>query len=215
MRRPLAHSLVILLHGVGQAPDDMAPLAERIAATLPGARIAAVPAALPYDLGRQGFQWFSVDGITEENRPGRIRAALGAFVDAIRAVQHAHGAEPDDTVLAGFSQGAIMALAGCRAAWLARHVVAIAGRFAPLPAQWPHPTAVSLVHGTMDGVVPADHSRRAAARLAELGAAVRLELLPRTVHMLSPALLDAAACAVADTMYAMPQPVAPSGCVPK
>jgi phospholipase/carboxylesterase len=209
MRRPL----VILLHGVGQAPAAMAPLGERVVAALPGARVAAVPAAFAYDRGPDGFQWFSVDGITEENRPGRIRAALDVFAGTIRAVQHAHGARPDDTVLTGFSQGAIMALAGCREAWLARRVVAIAGRFAPLPAQWPHPTAVALVHGTMDGVVPADHSRRAAARLAELGAAVRLELLPRTVHMLSPALLDAAVRAVADPIHPLPQAVAQSGLV--
>jgi phospholipase/carboxylesterase len=211
--QPTAQPLVILLHGVGQVPAAMAPLGERIAAALPGARIVALPAALPYDLGqdgRAGLQWFSVDGITEGNRPGRIQAALGAFTEAIRAVQHAHGAAPQDTVLAGFSQGAIMALAGCREAWLARHVVAIAGRFAPLPAQWPHPTAVSLVHGSMDGTVPADHSRRAAACLARLGAAVRLDLLPRTVHRLSPALLDAAVRALVDPP---PQTMAAAGLV--
>lgn len=188
----MAPPLIILLHGVGGTPADMAPLASRIASTLPDAHIAAPPAALPYDLGPQGCQWFSVDGITEGNRPGRIRAALPAFVDTIRTVQHAHGADPANTVLAGFSQGAIMALAACTDAWLAHHVLAIAGRFAPLPAAWEQRTNVSLVHGTMDGIMPADHSRRAAARLAELGADVQLALVPRTVHMLAPAIVEAA-----------------------
>jgi phospholipase/carboxylesterase len=195
----MTESLIILLHGVGQGPAAMAPLAERIAVELPGARIAAIPAARPYDIGKSGFQWFSVDGITEDKRPGRIREALPVFMETIRAVQHSHGAGPERTVLAGFSQGAIMALAGCGAGcgagygeiWLARHVLAIAGRFAPLPERWDPRTAVSLVHGTMDGTVPAEHSRRALARLAELGADVELELVPRAVHMLSPAILDA------------------------
>jgi len=191
-----ADSLIILLHGVGGTPADMAPLADRIAVALPDARSVAGPAALPYDLGEEGqsgHQWFSVDGITEENRPARIHAALPAFIDTILSVQRAHGATPANTVLAGFSQGAIMALAGCNdAIRLARHVVAIGGRFAPLPARWEHATAVSLVHGTMDGTMPADHSRRAGARLAGLGADVHLNLVPRAVHMLGPAIVEAA-----------------------
>lgn len=192
----MASPLIILLHGVGGTPAAMSPLGERIAAALPDARIAAPPAALPYDLGPQGFQWFSVDGITEQNRPGRIQAALGAFTGTIEALQRAHGAGPEHTVLMGFSQGAIMALAACADAFLAHHVIAIAGRCAPLPDHWERRTNVSLVHGSMDGTVPADHSRRAAARLAELGAGVRLDLVPRAVHMLSPAIVDAAVAAL-------------------
>jgi len=184
-------TLVILLHGVGGTPADMAPLGARIAAADAHVRIAAPPAALPYDLGGQGHQWFSVDGITEENRPGRIRAALPAFAAAIHALQRQHGAAPENTVLAGFSQGAIMALAGCADGWLARHAIAIAGRFAPLPQRWDARTAVSLVHGRMDGVMPAEHSRRAAECLAALGADVTLDLVPRAVHQLSSAILDA------------------------
>jgi phospholipase/carboxylesterase len=196
MQRPL----IILLHGVGGSPAAMAPLADRIAAAMPHARTAAVPAAFPYDLSLEGRQWFSVDGITEENRPGRIQAALGAFTQAIREQQRRHDTGPRHTVLAGFSQGAIMALAGCgmqdEGAPLARHVLAIGGRFAPLPDTWPRHTAVSLVHGALDGTMPAEHSRRAAARLAELGADVRLDLVPRGLHMLSPAIVDAALLAL-------------------
>jgi phospholipase/carboxylesterase len=187
-----APTLLVLLHGVGQGPAGMAPLARRIAACDQDTIIAAPPAAHPYDRGTQGHQWFSVAGIDEENRPGRIRAALPAFIATIHALQREHGAGPERTVLAGFSQGAIMALAGSGETWLARHVIAIAGRFAPLPQRWDARTAVSLVHGRMDGVVPADRSRQAAARLEELGAQVGLALVPRAVHQLSPAILDAA-----------------------
>jgi phospholipase/carboxylesterase len=188
----VAQALIVLLHGVGGTPAAMAPLADRIAAALPHARIAAPPAALPYDLGPEGHQWFSVDGITEQNRPARIQAALPTFIDTIRSVQRVYGAASDNTVLAGFSQGAIMALAACTDTRLARHVVAIAGRFAPLPAAWEGRTAVSLVHGSMDGTMAADHSRGAGARLAELGADVHLDLVPRAVHLLGPAIVDAA-----------------------
>jgi phospholipase/carboxylesterase len=185
-------TLLVLLHGVGGTPADMAPLGARLAACDPHARIEAPPAAWPYDRAPRGHQWFSVDGIDEDNRPGRIRAALPAFVATVKALQRRHGAGPQDTVLAGFSQGAIMALAACADGWLAHHVIAIAGRFAPLPQRWDARTAVSLVHGRMDGVLPAEHSRLAAERLAALGAPVTLDLVPRAVHMLSPAILAAA-----------------------
>jgi len=186
------NSLIVLLHGVGGTPADMAPLAALIAAHDPHARVAAPPAAVPCDRGGAGHQWFSVDGITEENRPGRIDAALPAFVATVEALQRAHGVGPEATVLAGFSQGAIMALAACKNRFLARHVVAIAGRFAPLPDAWERRTAVSLVHGRMDRTMPVQHSERAFECLAALGADVRLDVVPRAVHQLAPPLLDRA-----------------------
>ena len=185
-------SLIVLLHGVGQTPADMAPLADLIAAHDPHARVVAPPAAHRCDRGGAGFQWMSVAGITEDNRPGRIRAALPAFVAAIEELQRAHGVGAEHTVLAGFSQGAIMALAACSDRYLARHVVAIAGRCAPLPEAWERRTAVTLVHGRMDRTVPVLHSERVFERLAALGADVRLDVVPRAVHLLAPPLLERA-----------------------
>jgi phospholipase/carboxylesterase len=186
------NSLIVLLHGAGQTPADMAPLAGLIAAHDPQARVAVPPAVDRCDRGGAGFQWMSVVGVTDENRPGRIRAALPAFVATIDDLQRAHGVPPERTVLAGFSQGAIMALAACQGRYLARHVVAIAGRSAPLPETWERRTMVTLVHGRRDGTVPVQHSERAFERLAALGADVRLDVVPRAVHLLAPPLLDRA-----------------------
>jgi phospholipase/carboxylesterase len=185
-------TLIVLLHGVGQTPADMAPLAHLIAAHDPRARVVAPPAAHPCDRGGAGFQWMSVAGITEDNRPGRIRAALPAFVATIEELQRTHDVGAEQTVLAGFSQGAIMALAACSDRYLARHVVAIAGRCAPLPDAWERRTAVTLVHGRMDRTVPVQHSERVFERLAALGADVRLDVVPRAVHLLAPPLLERA-----------------------
>jgi phospholipase/carboxylesterase len=195
------NSLIVLLHGVGQTPADMAPLADLIAAHDANARVAAPPAANPCDRGGAGHQWFSVDGITDDNRPGRVHAALPAFVATIEALQRAHDVPPERTVLAGFSQGASMALAACQARFLARHVVAIAGRCAPLPEAWVRRTAVTLVHGRMDRTVPVQHSERAFERLAALGADVRLDVVPRAVHLLAPPLLGRAWQAIQMTSW--------------
>jgi len=187
--------LIVLLHGVGQAPADMAPLADMIAARDPRARVVVPAATDACDRGGSGFQWFSVEGITDDNRADRLRAALPAFIAAIEALQRAHGATPASTVLAGFSQGAAMALAACEERFLARHVVAIAGRCAP-PHAWAHPTAVTFVHGRMDWTVRVQHSERAFERLAALGADVRLDVVPRAVHLLASPLLERACDAV-------------------
>jgi phospholipase/carboxylesterase len=195
------NSLIVLLHGVGQTPADMTPLADLVAAHDPHARVVAPPAAHRCDRGGAGFQWMSVAGITDENRPGRIRAALPAFVATIEALQRAHGVGPEATVLAGFSQGAIMALAACQDRFLARHVVAIAGRSAPLPEAWERRTMVTLVHGRMDRTVPVQHSERAFERLAALGADVRLDVVPRAVHLLAPPLLERAWKAIQMTSW--------------
>jgi phospholipase/carboxylesterase len=188
--------LIVLLHGVDSTPDDMAPLRARLAADLPGALIEA-PAA-------PGRQWFSIDGITDgagdSERAARTRAALPALVATVHALQRQHGKAPHDTVLVGFSQGASMALAACGHTLLASRVVAIAGRCLPLPERWDARIAVRLVHGRMDGVVPADYSRQAAAHLAALGADVALDLVPRTVHLLTPLLVARAVHAVTSAL---------------
>ena len=194
-------ALIVLLHGVGGTPADMAPLAGLVAARDARVRVAAPPAVDRCDRGGAGFQWFSVDGITEDERPGRVRAALPAFVAVIEDLQREYGVAPERTVLAGFSQGATMALAACQSRFLARHVVAIAGRCAPLPDAWERRTMATLVHGRMDRTVPVQHSERAYERLAALGADVRLDVVPRAVHLLAPPLLERAWQAIQMTSW--------------
>ena len=188
--------LIILLHGVGHTPAAMAPLAERIASRLPDATIAAPPAACPYDLAERGHQWFSVDGITEENRPARIRAALPAFVETVRSLQRAHGATPADTVLAGFSQGAIMALAACTDTWLARHVVAIAGRSQPPRRRLPgrtrrrRPSRPGAARRTHAGA--GNRGRRHRGRDAAAAIGINLTFRQRLPHLYAFSVFNAA-----------------------
>ena len=62
--------LFILLHGVGGTPDSLLPLAEAVRAAFPTAAVLIPEGFEPFDRR----QWFSVRGVTEENRPrGRRR----------------------------------------------------------------------------------------------------------------------------------------------
>jgi len=180
LQRPKAlhHAeLLLLFHGVGSSAEDLAPLGQSLALQRPNAWVISVRSPDRSDLG-QGWQWFSVQGVTDTNRPERVAAAMPAFVERVRAWQHETGIDPLNTTLVGFSQGAIMALESTQcsvATRLAARVVAIAGRFAQPPRIKPDHVVVHLLHGEQDPVMPIRLAREAEHQLRSLGAAPTLD----------------------------------------
>jgi len=183
---PPADQLVALFHGYGSTPDDLVPLGEFIARQFPRALVVSVAGTEPMEFV-SGRQWFSLDNITEENRGPRIALALRDFVGAVALWQQQAGVGPEATTLVGFSQGAMMALGSiCQPVPIARHIVAIAGRFATLPARIAPGLTVQLMHGAEDSVVAPTHSVQAAERLRALGATVTLDVFPGVAHGITP-----------------------------
>ena len=179
---PPAGRLLLLFHGVGSTADDLRPLGESLAKRDPQAWVVNVRSPDPCDLGR-GWQWFSVQGVDEVNRPSRVAAAMPRFVDAVRAWQRASGTDAQDTTLIGFSQGAIMALESTQIHEpLSARVVALAGRFAQAPRRAPAGVALHLLHGTQDAVIPASLAAEAAERWRALGGTATLDLWPGLGH---------------------------------
>jgi phospholipase/carboxylesterase len=154
----------------------------RPAADFPTATVISVSGPDVGDMG-SGYQWFSVRGITKENRPQRIASAMPRFVETIRSLQKVTGTTPAQTVLIGFSQGAIIALVSTQTEQdLAGRVVAFAGRFARLPERAPVSVKLHVIHGNGDTVVPYHHSVTAAERLVQLGAKVTVDIIPHLAH---------------------------------
>jgi len=179
-----ATQLVLLLHGVGSSASDLVPLGQAIAQALPHAAVVSVDGPHASALG-SGREWFSVVGVTEQNRPERIAKALPLFVDTVGRWQQATGLGPGATVLVGFSQGAIMALESTQfdpTSVPATRVIALAGRFAEAVQSAPRGVRYHLIHGEQDSVVPTRHSIAAAEALRGLGAQVTLDLLPGLAH---------------------------------
>jgi phospholipase/carboxylesterase len=169
--------LLLLFHGVGSSAEDLAPLGRTLASQRPNAWIVSVRSPDRSDFG-QGWQWFSVQGVTEANRPERVAAAMPAFEERIRFWQHETGVGPPHTTLIGFSQGAIMALESTQLSGASRHaarVVAIAGRFAQPPRRVPEDVAVHLMHGEQDQVIPVRLAMDAEHELRSLGANATLD----------------------------------------
>lgn len=182
---PASDQLVLLFHGVGSSAQDLAPLGQALAQARPRATVVSVEAPHPSQLGR-GKEWFSVIGITQENRPQRIAQAMPRFLETIRHWQGLTGLPADRTVLVGFSQGAIMSLASTQAALepepAAQTVIALAGRFAEPVRRAPPGVRIHLIHGDGDSVVMPRWSVEADEQLRALGGAVTLDLVPGLGH---------------------------------
>ena len=194
LHRPQASTppsrLVLLFHGVGASAEDLRPLGEALAQRRPQDLVASVRAPDASDLGR-GWQWFSVQGVTESNRPQRVAATLPRFEAAVAAWQRESGLGAEATTLVGFSQGAIMALQATQQPEpLASRVIAIAGRFAKPPRLAPPQLSLHLLHGADDRVMPAALASTAAAQWRALGGQASLDIFPGLGHGLDARVLQ-------------------------
>ena len=190
IQRPAQPSrLVLLFHGVGSSAQDLAPLGHALSRHLPDALLVSVQAP---DAVGPGWQWFSVQGVTEANRSARVAAAMPRFLQAIQRWQQDSGLDATATTLIGFSQGAIMALEATQLAQApAGCVVAIAGRFAQPPRVAPQHTRVHLLHGDADPVMPVRLAVEALAQLHRLQTHVTLDRFPGLGHGVDARVLEA------------------------
>ncbi|MBD8663841.1 prolyl oligopeptidase family serine peptidase [Rhizobium sp. CFBP 8752] len=180
--------LVILLHGVGSSGDNLAPLGEEWAGTLGDAVFVSPDAPEPSSFGA-GYQWFSVAGVTPENRGERIAAARPGFDALINGIIADNGFSDrlDRVALVGFSQGTIMSLdAVADGRFGVGAVVGFSGRLSsPEPLSPSKGMPVFLVHGTADDVIPSWESEQAADTLAKHGFDVETSIEPGLGHTIS------------------------------
>ncbi|MCU0964039.1 MAG: esterase [Burkholderiaceae bacterium] len=189
-----ATELLLLFHGVGSNAEDLRPLGQALAVHRPGAWVVSARSPLRSEFGT-GWQWFSVQGVTEQNRPARVAAAMPAFLAQVQAWQRATGVTASHTTLVGFSQGAIMALESSQqdGPGLAGRVVAIAGRFAKPPRFAPTGTEVNLMHGEHDRVMPVLLAVEADRQLRALGARSTLDRVAGLGHGIDAQVVEAIA----------------------
>lgn len=187
-----AEQLILLFHGVGDNPVAMGEIGSYFAKDFPQALVVSIGG--PFAFGHaDGRQWFSVQGITEDNRAQRIAEVMPGFVETVRYWQQHSGVGYAATALVGFSQGSIMALEGLKAeAKLAGRVVAFSGRFAQLPQAGFGDGVVHLIHGETDGVIAVEQAQAAADRLQAVGADVTLDIEPGVGHAISSGMMNAA-----------------------
>jgi len=187
-----AAQLILLCHAAGADAASLLPLGERLCEAFPRATIVSLqadaPAATP-----QGFEWFAMAGVSDENRAARVAQALPALQAAVRDWQARSGVAAAATALIGVSQGAEMVLEASKLQpMLASRVVAMGGRFTTLPDAPPAVTTIHFLHGKLDALVPYSHSVIAAHHLRDMGCDITAEVVPFVGHELHPDLIELA-----------------------
>lgn len=189
----MAQRLIILLHGAGADAQSMREACARLDRA--GRDLVALDGFDAFERGTGGRQWFSLNGITPQNRAERVRQVRPAF-DALLTqtiADHGFTGREDDVALLGFSQGAILILdAVARGRWRVGAAVACAGRLNTDPPYIPTKTPVLLVHGSHDPVIASIESLKAAECLTLAGGSARAVELPGLAHHLDPAMIEMA-----------------------
>lgn len=187
---------VVLLHGYGSDGSDLIGLAPRWQGVLPDAVFISPNGP---DACRQfgaGFQWFDIsfDGDRLAKRQEGVAAARPVLVEFLQDLWSQSGIAPEDTILAGFSQGAMMALhVGLSMDRPLMGIIAFSGAFLP-PANFGEASLakspVCLVHGDSDEVVDPEHSADADVALRLAGYDVSYHVSEGVGHGIAPDGLD-------------------------
>ena len=172
---------IIMMHGLGADCHDFEPLAQQLDLSRAGPVRYVFPNApqIPVTING-GFvmpAWYDIRGAdiaTREDETG-LRASQAA-IEALVAREKSRGVPAERIVLAGFSQGAVMALmTGLRHGERLAGIVGLSG-YLPLAAQTAaernaanQQTPILLAHGRQDDVVPIGRATASRDALAALG----------------------------------------------
>lgn len=204
----VTNSAVIFLHGYGANGADLLGLADSLADHLPDTLFLAPDAPEHCHGSPMGLQWFPIpwiDGSSEEEqRAGLMRSAedLNAFVDGVMVDEDLL---PEQVMLLGFSQGAMMALhIAPRREDAVAGIVSISGRLLEpeaLSDEVQCRPPVLLIHGDQDNVVSVQELPKAAQTLQDAGwTEVYAHIMKGTAHGIAPDGLQVALAFVRDRL---------------
>ncbi|MBN9305877.1 MAG: hypothetical protein BGO82_01415 [Devosia sp. 67-54] len=179
--------LMVLLHGYGADGRDLIGLGGEWRDDYPDMLFVSPNAPWPCARNPGGFEWFALsDRPAEDFRREGADQARPVIVNFLIDLWAQTGLSARDTVLCGFSQGAMMALhAGLSLDQKVRGIIAFSGALIPPAGPWSAPP-VALIHGNIDGVVPVQLSLEAETALRQAGVDARLFIEENTGHSIAP-----------------------------
>jgi phospholipase/carboxylesterase len=171
--------LLFLHHGRGTDETDLLPLADELD---PERRLHAISIRAPFTLpGSPGYHWYAVPRVGYPD-PESFAAAYRALAEAHDEAWHRTGLGADETVLAGFSMGAVMSYAlGLGADRPPPAGILAFSGFVPTVESWRPDldgreyVRVFIAHGRQDPVIDVAFARRARDLLMGAGLAVEYE----------------------------------------
>ena len=183
--------VMVLLHGYGSDGQDLIGLAGYWRDLLPEALFVSPNAPFSCDALASGYQWFPIDPERGANWLEGATAARPIVMRFLAALWAQTGLGPADTILAGFSQGAMMALhVGVTLDRAVMGIIGFSGALIVPPgwleAEGPEPP-VCIVHGDADPVVDPELGQQAVALLKARGFDVSYHVDAGGGHTISPA----------------------------
>ncbi|NYT77434.1 esterase [Alcaligenaceae bacterium] len=196
--------LFVLLHGESANPRQLFPLAEAIGKAFPAAMIVLPYAREKWSADSHGadtqsadeastYYWIKPQEIDAGNYAAHVAQVLPTLIGQIAALQQSYGLTGEHTALAGFSQGASVALEAAHAhSGLAGRVLAFSGLYARMPDKVPPTTMLHFFHGADDQQVSADEVEATLTRLGQLKGDATLDVASGVGHELHEALISQA-----------------------
>lgn len=193
-RSGTARQLMVLLHGYGADGQDLISLGYQWRDLWPDMLFVAPNAPEACTMSPSGYQWFPLKTDRTISRIEGVGSARPVLLNFLIDLWAQTGIVPANTVLVGFSQGAMMALhVGTSLDQQLAGIVAFSGAFVPAEGfgsgRYARPP-VALIHGDADAVVDPNLSREAATVLAADGFDVTLHMSPGAGHGIAPDGLD-------------------------
>ena len=187
--------VVLIFHGYGADGRDLIDIARIWKEEIPDTLFIAPDAPIVCDENPFGKQWFSMRDWTVELITSRLQDCAGSVSNYINKTAEKYGVNPaTDLVLAGFSQGAMVALyqaiygvKSCAGA-----ISFSGGFFKNDQLEVLNKPPVLLVHGEFDQVVPPEASQMGYEDLQSLGVNPSLLIERGIPHSIGPQGLKAA-----------------------
>jgi phospholipase/carboxylesterase len=185
-----AEGALVLFHGRATSEDDLFPLLDELD---PERRLLGVTPRGPLSLPPGGAHWYAIRqvGYPDPDTFHATYATVGGWLDGLLAE---HRVPIENTILGGFSQGAVMTYAFGLGEDRPRPagLLALSG-FIPTVEGFeladPTGLPIAIGHGTYDPVIGVQFGRSARERLEQAGADVTYRESPMA-HTIDPAYLD-------------------------
>ena len=185
-----ATRLLLLMHGYGADEQDLGGILPYLDPD--GQFVTVLPRAPLAAAGTPGFMWFDMAPPVGDPGPPAVLGELDTFVDELCAE---HGLERSQSIFAGFSQGAGLALAlGLLVSDVTPAGVWAMSPFAPGVAEQAaaaEKVPVLIQHGTNDPMIPVKSSRALARELAANGVPTVFQEYPMEHNVAVESLRDA------------------------
>ena len=178
--------VVIILHGLGDSAEGIISLADPMKSAFPNTEFVAPNAPFPCDFSPFGYQWFSMQDMSQEAVLNGVIHASSILNEYIDHIIESRGLTPDKVALLGFSQGTMMSLyVAPRRTPAVAAVLGYSGALVggdTLPQERRSSPPVMLIHGMNDDVVPFQAMLHAVAGLQNANINVTSMPCPNLAH---------------------------------